>query len=265
MSRLSFMHKFIFFVIVFFSISVNVLAFDFDRERQYAEVLQTMPIQGESVSLKADDIEFLGLYLETEAVQNKGTVIVLHDMGGHPDQKFIVHALRTSLPEHGWASLSLQMPILELGASTHDYLQLFPDAAKRIRASIEYLKTNGTKNITLAGYGLGALMAVYYQAENPITPVKAIAAISLPVPENDPGQIQSLSLLEKIRIPVLDIYADQDYAEVLRYAREKRIAANQNEHYRHVKIASADHSYLHNEDILVKRLYSWLAMVPEKQ
>lgn len=233
------------------------LAGDEKREADFAESINKTLAMGKAVWLESEGKKFLGLYTETEKITSKGTVIVLHDMGGHPDQQRLINGLRIFLPEHGWTTLALQMPLRESGAEQEEYYALFPEAAVRIQAGIIYAKSNGAENIVVVGYGLGGLMGVYAQSEQALD-IHALVTISLPVPATENKTAQTLEFIKKINIPMLDIYGALDVPDVTESARDRRLAAKENTAYRHVKINDEGHAYQHDEGLLVKRIYSWL-------
>ncbi|MGZ5075479.1 MAG: DUF3530 family protein [Methylobacter sp.] len=233
------------------------LAGDEKREADFAERIGKTLSMGKAVWLDAEGKKFLGLYTETEKIFGHGVAIILHDMDGHPDQQQLIHELRTLLPEHHWATLSLQMPLRETGAEQDEYYALFPEAAARIFAGIDYVKGNGAGSVVVVGYGLGGLMGLYALTEK-TADIKALVAISLPVPAIENKAAQTLEFIKKVKIPVLDIYGSMDVPDVVENARERRLAAKDNAVYRQVKINDEGHAYLHDEGLLVKRIYSWL-------
>lgn len=235
------------------------LAGDEKREADFADGIGKTLTMGKAVWLESEGKKFLGLYTETEKVAGKGAVIILHDMGGHPDQRQLIYSLRVVLPEHNWTTLALQMPLRETGAGQEDYYALFPEAAARIQAGIGYAKSNGAENIVVVGYGLGGLMGVYALSEQ-AEDVKALVTISLSVPVTENKIVQTLELIKKIKIPILDIYGALDVADVTDSARDRRLAAKENAGYRQIKIDDEGHTYLHDEGLLVKRIYSWLGV-----
>jgi pimeloyl-ACP methyl ester carboxylesterase len=237
-------------------------ASDEKREAEFAEAINKTLVMGKAVWLETEGKKFLGLYTETEKVTGKGTVIILHDMDGHPDQQQLIYGLRVFLPEHNWTTLSLQMPLRELGAKKEDYYALFPEAAARIRSGIDYAKNNGAENIVVVGYGLGGLMAVFAQSEQ-ATNIKALVTISLPVPTTESKAPLTLEFIKKIKIPMLDIYGAIDVPDVTQSARDRRLAAKENTGYRQIKIDDEGHAYRHDEGLLVKRIYSWLGVTVE--
>lgn len=242
--------------------SIDGLASDGKREADFADEISKTLIIGKSVWLEAASRKFLAIYTETEKLAAQGAVIIVHDSGGHPDQQPLIHQFRTVLPEHGWTTLALQMPLREIGADKDEYYPLFPDARARIDAGIQYLKQNGAQTIVLAGYGLGGLMAVS-ALNQPMPDIKALVTISLPVPDTDSKTAQTLELIKKIKTPMLDIYGAPDVPDVVESARDRRVAAKENSGYRQVKIDDEGPLYLHDEGLLVKRVYSWLAHVTD--
>lgn len=234
-------------------------ASDQKREAEFADGINKTLAMGKAVWLESEGKKFLGLYTETEKVTGKGAVIILHDMGGHPNQQQLIYGLRVFLPEHNWTTLALQMPLRETGAGQEDYYTLFPEAAARLQAGISYAKSNGAENIVVVGYGLGGLMGAYALSEH-AQDIKALVTISLPVPKSENKAAQTLEFINKIKMPMLDIYGAVDVADVTDSARERRLAGKENAAYRQIKINDEGHAYLHDEGLLVKRIYSWLGV-----
>lgn len=235
------------------------LASDEKREADFADSINKTLAMGKAVWLESEGKKFFGLYTETEKVAGKGAVIIIHDMGGHPNQQHLIYDLRVLLPEHKWTTLALQMPLREAGATREDYYALFPEAAARIQAGISYAQNNGAENIVIVGYGLGGLMGAYTLSEQE-TDIKALVTISLPVPTTENKTAQTLEFIKKIKIPMLDIYGAVDVPDVTESARDRRLAAKENTGYRQIKIDDEGHAYLHDEGLLVKRIYSWLGV-----
>lgn len=229
------------------------------KEMEYAEGIQTVHSVGKVTWLNANGKRFLTLYTETEAVESVGTVILLHPQDGHPNQRKIIKPLRTYLPKHKWASLSLQMPVLGAGAKNNEYYLLFDEAKNRIKAAVDFLEAAEVENIVLVGYGLGGAMATYFLSEN-ITDskVKALVTISLPVPDSTQKNVQIIKFLSKIEQPFLDIFAELDSQEVKDSARQRRMAAKANPLYRQFMVKGEGHTFQHDEGLLVKRVYSWI-------
>lgn len=228
-------------------------ATDLAREIGYADRIADTLDFGEIVWLEAGGRKFLALYAETEYSDGKNAAIVLHDKGAHPDQKPLIHSLRTVLPAHRLSTLALQLPLRESGAGSEDYYALFPDAAARMRAAINFLTRKEYENIVIVGQGLGALMAL--QAQDRLHDgIKALALIGLQVPDSTHEAARTLEFIKKSEMPVLDLYSGQDVFEVAGTAGKRRLAAKANAQYRQVRLDGDD-------AMTVKRVYSWLRVV----
>jgi len=238
---------------------VNSWASNDLRELEYAEEIEATFTTGKIVWLALKGKKFLALYTETEKINNQGTAIILHPMDGHPDQKKLINPLRTYLPQHNWATLSLQMPVMGIGAKEEEYYPLFDDAKKRVQAGIDYLVAAEVKNIVLIGYGMGAMMAVNsIKDDADATHIKAVVTISLGVPKSDKKQVQIIDFINKIEQPFLDIFAEFDLPEVTDSARERQIAGKASSAYRQFQIKGEGHTFQHDDGLVVKRVYSWI-------
>lgn len=227
------------------------------RELEYAEDIEASISVGKVIWLQASDRRFLALYTETEEENNSGTVILLHSMDGHPNQKRIIKPLRTYLPKHKWATLSIQMPVLGVGAKEQAYYVLFDDAKVRIQAAIDYLAAAKVKNIVLIGYRLGGMMAIYYVRESSdADKVKAVVTLSLSAPVTEQKQVQIIESITKINKPFFDMFAEFDSPEVVKSARQRRVAGKMNPGYRQFEIKG--HLFKHDDELVVKRIYSWI-------
>jgi len=72
--------------------------------------------------------------------------------------------------------------------------------------------------------------------------------------------IDLLGLIEKSKIPVLDIYGSRDFKKVISQAPDRRLAAKKgnNRQYVQIEIEGADHYFNKMENVLVKRIRGWL-------
>lgn len=232
-------------------------AADAGRELEFAKDIEQHLNLGQAVWLNSAGQLFLGLYTEADKTDNSNVVIILHDMGEHPDAKPLIHRLRATLPAHNWATFAIQMPIRETGALPEDYYPLFDEARERIDAAVTHVLQNGAKHIAIVGHGMGALMAAYRLADKP-NDVMALVSISLPASQTSASQAQGLDLIKKVQLPFLDVYAEFDLPATLDTARQRRMAGKDNPVYRQIRMDGEDHSYQQDYDLLVKRVYSWL-------
>jgi len=234
-------------------------ASDQQRELVYANDLQESVSTGRIVWLTSENQRFLSLMTEAERTDNKNAVLVLHDMGEPPDQQPLIHGLRIALAQHDWTTLAIQLPLREAGANAEDYYALFDEARGRIQAAVEFLRNNGAENVAVVGVGMGAAMAAYTLNLNP-DKLFALITISLPVPNSNLPQTKTADFMKNIALPFLDIYAEFDLPDVVDNARRRRMWAKDNPVYRQIKMSNESHTYHYNPNLVIKRVYSWLAM-----
>ena len=64
----------------------------------------------EVVQLIDDQQSFYGLFLPGRSGQPQGGVLILHDLEQHGHWPVLVGPLRETLPDHGWATLAIELP-----------------------------------------------------------------------------------------------------------------------------------------------------------
>lgn len=237
-------------------------AADIEREKRMADEIVDAILDGEPVTLQAGDHAFLGIYTETEMDEAAGAAIILHGRGFHPDWEDVVNPLRTSLPESGWNTLSLQMPVLAKTAKYYDYVPLFPEAFPRIEAGINYLREQGNKKIVLIAHSCGAHMAMSWIDQFGTDGLFAYIGIGMGA--TDYQQVMAKPFpLRKINIPVLDIFGTNDYPAVIRLAPDRAadIYRAGNIYSRQIRVHGADHYFTDQGDRLSTEIQRWLKRI----
>lgn len=243
----------------------------------------------ERISLDSNGVRFQALYRPDTSGYPRGGAIILPPLNAHPDWPGVVHLLRTTLPEFGWSTLSLQLPTLSNAAvSIADYDQELPEIARRIETAVRYFNSKGIGNIALIGKGVGASAAAGYLASAQGTQIQAFVGISMRgIDDNRDSWLYSPNSLSKLSLPVLDIYGSLDYRDVINSVKARgkaarqagldsasriRLGAFQNSAtaesaqtrragyiaYRQISLSGADGHYSDSESYLVKRVIGWL-------
>ncbi len=234
-------------------------ASDLEKEKRWSEQITDSLLVGEPCPLDAGGTPFMGIYTEASEGSTGRAVILLHGMGAHPDWPEVINPLRSDLPDHGWSTLSIQMPVLANDATIKDYAPLFDETGPRIEAAVRFLHERGDHTLVLLGHSLGASMAVTWTADSQTKDLAGLVLIGLSIIDVDP-KMNSLPALEKIHIPVLDLYGSRDLEGVLRSAKKRQTAARKagNEKYRQLQIEGADHFFVSLDEDLTRRVYGWL-------
>jgi pimeloyl-ACP methyl ester carboxylesterase len=251
----------------FASLLLPVVAVPTDqtKEQRWADQIVDSLLDGEAVWMEAGDQRFLGIFTPDTSGTTKGAVILLHGMGVHPNWPDVIYPLRTSLPEHGWATLSIQLPVLNNDAVLKDYLPLIGEAAPRIEAAVKWLESQDFKTIALVGHSLGATMGAACIATDAPPGIDALAVIGMGTSTIDP-KTDNVAHLEQISIPVLDLYGSRDLEGVRKSAKERAGAARKagNKAYRQIEVEGADHFSVGLEEELVRRVRGWLDRLAEE-
>ena len=234
-------------------------ASDLEREQRLADQLVDSIMDGEAINLDAHGQDFLAIEMESNLDKVKGAAIILHGRGLHPDWETVVQPLRVSLPDHGWQTLAIQLPVLHKKAKYYDYVPLFDEALPRIEAAISHLKKQGIKQIVLIAHSCGAHMAM--QRVSKLGDKGLAAYVGIGMGATDYKQPMAAPFpLDTMTIPVLDLYAEKDFPAVLRMAPErlKMIKAAANPQSSQQQIAGAEHYFNGHNDELVEAISRWL-------
>ena len=249
-------------IITLLALSYNIQASDLAKEKRWADQVVDAIIDGDAVWLNDGESDFLGIF--TEAEEDKGrAVIVMHGTGIHPDWAQVVQPLRVGLTEHNWSTLAIQMPILANEAEYPEYAPLYDEVAPRIDAAIKYLKKNGIESIVLLGHSQGSAMTAYYLSTSK-QDLKGFVAIGMGAFADDP-RMDSIKALEKIQLPVLDLYGSDDLENIMVSAGSRVAAAKKagNKDYTQKKI-TGNHFFDGEEDALVETVAEWLETISKK-
>jgi len=235
-------------------------AADLEREKRLADKIKDSLIVGEIASLQANGDEFIALINNQEPAQPRGSIIILHSMGAHPNSPQIIHPLRNQLADLGWVTAAIQLPVLAVDATIDDYLKQIKPGAARIQSSLDYMRHQfKNRPCVLVAHSLAAIMAVNFMAQQQKLACDALVLIGLPTIASDLPEAQSLELLKKISIPILDIYGSQDLNSVKEMAPTRQLTLLKGSPLnRQVEIPGADHTFNGLNDTLVRSVHSWL-------
>lgn len=247
------------FLLFFFALPMSY-ASDLAREERLKDQIIDAILDGDPEMLSADGHEFLSIY--TEADEAKGAVIILHGRGFHPDWADAVNPLRVGLVDHGWNSLSVQMPVLEKTAKYYDYLPVFKEASPRIEAAIDFLKQQGNDKIILIAHSCGAHMAMQYVRDNGESRFDAYVGIGMGATDYKQPMLEPFPL-DKMKKPILDVYGGDDYPAVQRLAaiRAQMMQDEGNVLSKQIVIPGADHYFTDMGEPLVEEVANWLKKI----
>jgi len=241
--------------------SLSSTAADYAKEKRWAEEIVDSILVGNPEWLTANDKEFLSIYTENSTEKALGGVIVVHGTGVHPNWADVVYPLRTQLPDYGWHTLSIQMPVLPNEAKYADYAPLYDKLSARFDAAVNFFKSKGVENIIIVAHSQGSAMSAYYMANKPEHEIRGFVAVGMSGGYAKDERLNVLKSIAKITIPTFDLYGAGDLEQVLASTKDKMQTAKKagNKYYTQLEVAGANHFFVGKEDMLVKRVRSWLA------
>lgn len=249
---------------VFFAWQTAASPSDREREKNWSEQNQEMLIAGDPVWLEADRHKFLALYNQPEKPRSpKQAIVLLHGRGVHPRWGFLEN-LWLDLADRGFYTLSLQLPVLGQDALLAQYAETFTEAFHRIDAAITFLKQQGIDNVVLLGHSSGAILMTAYLVERPRLSFRGAIAIGLSTEPQGGRRMQPALSLERLRLPILDLYGSEDLPVVLDFNDARAAAARKagNRLYRQKEVKDANHFFTGQYGPLKAAIVKWLDALP---
>jgi alpha/beta superfamily hydrolase len=204
---------------------------DYAREERWAQEIAPQVVVGDPVWLRTRDrARVLALYTEPPA-KARSAVIVVHGLGVHPDWN-LIGALRAELAERGFATLSVQMPVLAADAPRDGYRDLFSAAGDRLDAAARWLRDKGYAKLGIVSHSMGAAMVDAALARSDGLSVDAWVPV---------GMLVDFAFTP--RLPVLDVIAERDFPEAIAGAKARALRLPRDGCSRSLVIGNADHYF----------------------
>ncbi|MGB5201760.1 MAG: DUF3530 family protein [Sedimenticolaceae bacterium] len=236
---------------------------DLAREQRMAAEIVDAILDGEPIEIKTENgLSFLGIFTETAVLPVKGTVLILHGRGLHPNWPNVVHPLRVGLVEHGWNTLAIQLPVLAKDATYDDYFEVFDDAIPRIEAAIAFARAASGGKLVVLAHSCGTHMAQHWMhAHRDTAPAQFDGFVGIGMGAIDIGQaMREPFALDKLPVPVLDVYAELDFPNVQRLAPARREAMQRggNALSAQIVVPDAEHYFVDRDQALLDVVAAWL-------
>ena len=275
-----------------FLISIEAYAMNTASEQRWAEQLRDNIVIGDAVDLPLsaspstlsaskstpdssgtkNNNTFFSIYTPHTTAKSRGAIVLMHGTGAHPDWNDIIHPLRVELPDKGWATLSIQLPLVfppsdnKQEEDVQSRTQVIESSVPRIDAAINFLRAKGYDYISIVAHSFGTLMSLNYLQHkvDKVTPKGTLvinSAVIIGTPSSgSSAPLNSPVMIEKIKIPLLDLYGSKDLDSVMRSAKARKTAARKipNKQFRQVQTIGADHFYRGLDEELVVYITNWL-------
>jgi dienelactone hydrolase len=244
--------------------------------------LANLPLKEQLVNLKLSAGTSPALFMEETRGKAAGGIILLHDIDASADWPGVISPLRHALPDRGWHTLSVQLPLYPETLEPASLTALIDSALPRLNAAIDFFHGRSINNIVLIGHGFGATLAMAFIAQDTQRNTRGLVAIGMQGMAGDDEKTDIQKQLEKLTVPILDIVGSRDLDAVLKAAAERNSAMRRSAgkstkavpqegskwrsrhpvpvdaRYLQVRVAGADHDFTNLDSFLERRIWGWL-------
>jgi hypothetical protein len=205
-----------------------------------------------AIELEAAGTGFTAYYRETPRGERRGAILLLHGRRSGPDSEGPIRSLRLSLPERGWATLSLALS--EMDAVPEAWLA---ETDARLAAGVAWVKGKNAGRIVVLGQDTGALAVLNYLRGKQDPAIQAGVLVETSSLSAIPGLPFGFNELSGIALPVLDLARRTEEEGMMR-----KTAFRANPGYRQILIQDADAEWRDSLEFLGNRIHAWLANLP---
>lgn len=238
------------------------------------------------VWLKAGGSKFISLWEPDRSGNPFGAVLIVHGEGQTADWPYTIRALRQTLPDNGWSTLSISLPNPEKNTppprpdsppSTAPAPQTESLVSDRMKAAMSFLNNKGQYNIVILAHGVGAARSMQYLSELTNTGMgnipsggrnRATAIIERPIRalimvnarNGIAGAENNLTKhLTDRSLPMMDIYFGDHVLDSTEPA-ERKLAAKKNRiaNYHQAKLMEPAVNWQEGENRLTRRVRGFL-------
>ncbi|WGO97813.1 alpha/beta hydrolase family protein [Saccharophagus degradans] len=148
-----------------------------DTNKQAERLLSEELGEDAIVWLNAAGEKFISLWEPDRSGNPFGAILIVHGEGQTADWPYTIRALRQSLPDHGWSTLSISLPNpAETPPPARSPSDTTPPSKptppptepiviERMKAAMSYLNKRGQYNIVILAHGVGASRSVQYLSQ----------------------------------------------------------------------------------------------------
>jgi hypothetical protein len=238
--------------------AVAVTAADRAAEnRLTSSLLQAKHIDGEVLEIGDPAAPVVGIFRRQILPEARGGAVLLHDSHSNADDTEIVRPLRLGLPDNGWSTLSLQLPIAYSGDRRPPDAQQRQEITRRLALGIDHFKTEAVNNIVVITVGDSAGAAIEALTAQSEKTLRALLLIGSTAGLN--AEDETLKSLTQLKIPVVDVVAQFDRSTLEAAQRRRDLARETGQPYRQIVITAARPGYPATTGLLLSRISAWLA------
>lgn len=178
------------------------------------ELQATLPSDTEILMLEQGDDSYPALLQQAERADAFGGILILTDTDSDNQWLEQSHAVRLHLAEHGWWTLTSQLPLTP--RSQHEASAQQKEQAlethkttvqQRIQQGLQTLREREQQRLLILAIGRSAAQATFFLQQNPAENNTRLVFIN-PRPIDDANWSEFLQQLRELEMTLIDLYAE---------------------------------------------------------
>ena len=196
--------------------------------------------------------------LEVYDEEHNTAVLFLHGRGLSPNEQNLAYPVRVTL-SNIYNTYSLQLPVLKKQSTYAEYTKIFYDSDERILSALDHVYKKNNEVIIIAhSCGVHMLMS-FIQNKNLSKNVSSLVLIGSGAVDKGQKLIHEYPY-DKIKVPILDLYGENDFNLVLKNAnKRKQFIKQTSAKSQQIKIKSSDHYHTDNSERVITFVKKWLS------
>ena len=240
--------------LIFFSYLLVSYANDFEpnypRELNLKEQFVQEQFDSDLVNIDLNNNISFAMLQNVEGV--KQPILLLHGRGLYPNEPLVMNPIREGL-ESEYNIFSIQLPVLEKGATYYEYQKIFSYSNERISAALKKIYSEYGK-VTVIAHSCGAHMLssyLYSRGGKYLDSVVLLGAGAV-----DKGQTAIFYDYSKEDFRLLNIYGEFDHNSVLKH--NDYLISLKSKNITYQVVSDADHYYRDQSQSVLLILKKWL-------
>tara|TARA_B100001057_G_C22637175_1_gene866720 strand:- start:5 stop:778 length:774 start_codon:yes stop_codon:yes gene_type:complete len=239
-----------------FSCSSNKIKPDFDRETMIYEQNLSEIFDGEHYYQNYLYGKFSSIKIYNE--NYKAAILYLHGRGLNPNEQNLAYPIRTQM-SNTFNTYSIQLPVLKKESTYFEYTKIFYDSDERIKSTIENILSANNELIIIA-HSCGVHMLMSYIRNHTLSShIKSIILIGSGAVDKGQSLLKPYPY-DKISVPVLDIYGENDFSLVLKKSKDRReFIEDISSKSKQIEIKLSNHYHDDNSSEIIDQVKKWLS------
>ena len=179
-------------------------------------------------------------------------ILLLHGRGLYPNEPLVMNPIREGL-ESEYNIFSIQLPVLEKGATYYEYQKIFSYSDERIATALEKIYSEYGKVIVVA-HSCGAHMLSSYLASQEGRYLESVVLLGAGAVDKD--QTAIFFDYSSVDFRLLNIYGEFDHNSVLEH--NDYLVSLKSNNITNQMVNNADHYYRDQNESLLLILKKWL-------